>query len=45
MNGVQWCIDRRCKILGIDAASKVDISGSDLIVQLIGIDPDAGDEN
>jgi len=45
LNGVQWCIDRRCKILGIDAASKVDISGSDLIVQLIGIDPDAGDEN
>lgn len=24
--GVQWCIDRRCKLLGLDAASKVEVS-------------------
>ena len=24
--GVQWCIERRCKILGIDAASKLDVT-------------------
>jgi predicted transcriptional regulator len=25
--GVQWCIDRRCKILGVDAPTKQDVSG------------------
>ncbi len=30
--GVQWCIDKRCKILGIDAPTKVDIkSGGETI--------------
>jgi len=26
--GVQWCIDRRCKVLGIDAAAKFDFSSA-----------------
>ena len=27
--GVQWCIDKRCKILGIDAAVKMQHTGAD----------------
>ena len=42
--GIQWCIERRCKILGIDAPSKIGFE-NDLVVQLVGVDPDAGDEN
>jgi predicted transcriptional regulator len=38
LKGVQWCIERRCKILGVDAPERHEISGG---VQLIGIDPDA----
>lgn len=38
LQGVQWCIERRCKILGIDAPEKHELSG---VVQLVGIDPDA----
>jgi transcriptional regulator with XRE-family HTH domain len=26
--GVQWCIDRRCKILGVDAPTKQEVSGA-----------------
>lgn len=26
LNGVQWCIERRCKILGIDAPAAVDVT-------------------
>jgi len=26
--GVQWCIDKRCKILGIDAPTKLEHSGA-----------------
>ena len=26
LQGVQWCIERRCKILGIDAPSKTDLT-------------------
>ena len=26
LGGVQWCIERRCKILGMDAAVKMDVS-------------------
>lgn len=29
LQGVQWCIDRRCKILGVDAAQKLDLRGKD----------------
>lgn len=42
--GIQWCIERRCKILGIDAPNKIGFE-NDLVVQLIGVDPDAGDES
>lgn len=28
LQGVQWCIDRRCKILGIDAPLKTEQTGS-----------------
>ena len=44
LSGVQWCIERRCKILGIDAPNKIGFE-NDLVVQLIGVDPDAGDES
>lgn len=27
--GVQWCIDRRCKILGVDAPTRQEITGKD----------------
>lgn len=30
LHGVQWCIERRCKILGIDAASRFDVRSIDL---------------
>ena len=28
LSGVQWCIDRRCKLLGIDAPEKHELSGT-----------------
>jgi len=34
--GVQWCIDRRCKVLGIDAPAKTDITSSGQIIHVIG---------
>jgi hypothetical protein len=37
LQGVQWCIERRCKILGVDAPTEVKHSGA---VNLVGIDPD-----
>lgn len=30
LTGVQWCIDKRCKILGLDAPTKVDLKVSEL---------------
>jgi len=27
LQGVQWCIDRRCKVLGVDAAQKLEHTG------------------
>ena len=39
LQGVQWCIDRRCKILGVDAAQKLDIG--DLTIHYTGnVNPD-----
>lgn len=43
--GVQWCIERRCKILGLDAPERMDwTSGGHVIrieaVEVGGIDPD-----
>jgi hypothetical protein len=29
LTGVQWCIDRRCKLLGLDAPSRSELSGKD----------------
>lgn len=29
LTGIQWCIDKRCKILGIDAATKFEHAGKD----------------
>lgn len=26
LQGVQWCIERRCKVLGVEAASKLDVT-------------------
>ena len=44
LEGVQWCIDRRCKILGVDAPEKLsmDVDGKGtLTIQLLGnLSPD-----
>lgn len=29
LQGVQWCIDRRCKLLGLDAPTKNELTGRD----------------
>jgi hypothetical protein len=29
LQGVQWCIERRCKILGVDAPSKAELTGAE----------------
>ena len=29
LQGIQWCIDRRCKILGVDAPQRKEITGKD----------------
>ena len=29
LQGVQWCIDRRCKILGVDAPQALELTGKD----------------
>jgi len=29
LRGVQWCIERRCKIIGVDAPSKSELTGKD----------------
>lgn len=31
--GVQWCIDRRCKILGVDAPERREVAGS-IVIEL-----------
>ena len=41
--GVGWCIERRCKLIGIDAPTKQEITGSDggpVVIAIGGIDPD-----
>jgi hypothetical protein len=32
LTGVQWCIEKRCKVLGLDAPSKLDVT-SDVILK------------
>lgn len=47
LQGVQWCIERRCKVLGIDAAAKHEISGKDgkaLLIRVVYGD-DGTDDN
>jgi AraC-like DNA-binding protein len=38
LQGVQWCIDRRCKILGIDAPEKHEFGGRDVTIRIGGVD-------
>jgi predicted transcriptional regulator len=40
LQGVQWCIERRCKILGIDAPEKKEITGAMTIQYTGNVDPD-----
>ena len=42
LRGVQWCIERRCKIIGVDAPSELKHSGSIRFdaVAIGGLDPD-----
>lgn len=40
LQGVQWCIERRCKILGIDAPEQVKHSGSISIINNSNINTD-----
>ena len=38
LTGVQWCIERRCKIIGVDAPTKQELSGKgggDLIFRVV----------
>lgn len=39
LQGVQWCIERRCKILGVDAPEKREHSGSVAIGYSGNVDP------
>jgi hypothetical protein len=39
LEGIRWCIDKRCKIFGLDAPSKVNINWRDE-ARMAGIDPD-----
>jgi len=40
LQGIQWCIERRCKVLGIDAPEKLEHSGGIRVIGIGGIDPD-----
>jgi hypothetical protein len=35
--GIQWCIEQRCKLLGIGAPTKVEMSGSIILEQITGM--------
>jgi len=35
--GIQWCIEQRCKLLGIGAPTKVEMSGSIVLEQITGM--------
>lgn len=35
LSGIQWCIERRCKILGVDAPERSDVGG-ELVVRFLG---------
>jgi predicted transcriptional regulator len=38
--GIQWCIDRRCKILGIDAPEKMEHKGTLSVTFISNVDDD-----
>jgi hypothetical protein len=43
LQGVGWCIERRCKLIGIDAPQKQEVTGKDggpLVIAIGGLDPD-----
>ncbi len=40
LDGVEWCIDRRCKLLGLDSPKKPDAGASDSIKFVAGINWD-----
>ena len=35
LQGIQWCIDKRCKILGLDSPQLVELSWEDEVVDLL----------
>jgi hypothetical protein len=37
LTGIQWCIEQRCKLLGIGAPTKVEMSGSIILEQITGM--------
>lgn len=46
LQGVQWCIDRRCKLLGLDAPTKQEITGKDgAPLKFISTNPDLDWDN
>jgi len=46
LQGVQWCIERRCKILGIDAPQKQEVSGpGGTAIEIVEIVRDYGEQN
>ena len=40
LQGVQWCIERRCKILGVDAPEKRELSGAVTVNFISNVDDD-----
>ena len=38
LDGVEWCIERRCKLLGLDAGKKIETSPDELVKVVAGID-------
>jgi hypothetical protein len=46
LSGVQWCINKRCEILGLDAAIKQDItSGGEILKGYTIVSPDDWDDD
>jgi predicted transcriptional regulator len=39
LQGIQWCIERRCLILGVDAPKKIEGTGVPIQLIGVGIDP------
>lgn len=43
--GVQWCINRRCELLGLDAPKKQEVTSEVTFKGYVGVSPDDWDEN